>query len=214
MVGKETLLQTTRSICALNHALGLLLPFENTDAGEPNLAGVLPRLADYVTHRLQALTMARGHPDLKPSFASVLAAIGPRGGRIQHMADSQAVSKQAISAVASELEKIGYIERRPDPGDARQLILVFSPSGCRLIEDSVSALDALEQEMTQHLGRQHFVQLTTTLRQIYHSLHLEEAVFGDEDSDDIIVLARQLKKRLGDDGARALAKLILADQNN
>ena len=214
MVGKKTLLITTRTICELNRALGLLLPFENNDASEPNLAAVLPRLADYVTHRLQALTMTRGHPGLKPSFASVLAAIGPRGGRIQHMADSQAVSKQAISAVASELEKLGYIERRPDPGDARQLILVFSPSGCRLIEDSVSALDELEQEMTHHIGRQDFAQLTGTLRQIYRSLYLEEDVFGDEDSDDIIVLARQLTKRLGDDGARALAKLILADQNN
>jgi DNA-binding MarR family transcriptional regulator len=214
MVGEEALRGATRGIRELNQALGLLLPFEFAQNAEPNLAAVLPRLANYVTHRLQGLTMARGHSALKPSFASVLAAIGPGGGRIQHMADTQAVSKQAISAVASELEDLGYIERRPDPGDARQLILVFSPSGCRLIEDSVSALDELEQELSRLLGREGFNQLTDTLRQIYQSLHLEEDVFGSEDSDDIIVLAKQLIKRLGDDGARALAKLILADQNN
>ncbi len=214
MVGEKAMRTATSSIYELNRALGLLLPFENTQATDPNLAAVLPRLANYITHRLQALTMAHGHPDLKPSFASVLAAIGPGGGRIQHMADSQAVSKQAISAVASELEDLGYIERRPDPHDARQLILVFSPAGCQLIDDSVSALDELEGELARQLGQEDFSQLAGTLRQVYQSLHLEEDVFGTEDSDDIIVLAKQLIKRLGDDRARALAQLILSDQNN
>ena len=147
---------------------------------------------------------------MKPSFAAVLSAIGPGGGRIQHMADNQAVSKQAISAIASELEKLGYLERRPDPRDARQLILLFSPSGCRLIEDSVSALDELEQEFTGHLGQEGFAEMTDVLSRIYKALHLEAEVFGGEDSDDIAVLARQLVKRLGDDSARALAQFILA----
>ena len=211
-VGEEALRTGTRRICELNRALGLLLPFEHTQAGEPNLAAALPRLANHVTHRLQALTMARGHPGLKPSFGAVLAAIGPRGGRIQTMADNQAVSKQAISAIATELEQLGYIERCPDPRDARQLILLFSASGCRLIEDSVSALDELEQDFIEHLGKRGFSEMTDVLSRIYRALHLEEDVFESEDSDDIVVLARQLVKRLGDDSARALAQLILSGQ--
>ena len=191
-VGEEALRTGTRRICELNRALGLLLPFEHTQAGEPNLAAALPRLANHVTHRLQALTMARGHPGLKPSFGAVLAAIGPRGGRIQTMADNQAVSKQAISAIATELEQLGYIEPCPDPRDARQLIR--------------------EQDFIEHLGKRGFSEMTDVLSRIYRALHLEEDVFESEDSDDIVVLARQLVKRLGDDSARALAQLILSGQ--
>ena len=74
---------------------------------EAALAGLLPRFSDFLKHRLMALTAAKGHPDLKLSFAQVLSAIGPQGGRIQQMAELQGVTKQAISAIAVELEDLG-----------------------------------------------------------------------------------------------------------
>lgn len=212
VAGTAELAQATASIGKLVQSLALLLPFEEIEA--PPLAGLLPRLSDHITNRLLALTMARGHSGLKRSFSSVLTAIGPNGGRIQQMANSQDVSKQAISVTASELEALGYIERRPDPKDARQVILVFTARGERLIADSIAAVEELEQEFNQHLDEEAVRQIKTVISRIYQSLHLEQDVFGHVESDDIRVLARELSRKLGDEGAKALARLILSGETD
>jgi DNA-binding MarR family transcriptional regulator len=212
VVGAAELFQATTSIGRLVRSLDLLLPFEEIEA--PPLAGLLPRLSNYIAYRLLTLTKARGHPGLKRSFSSVLTAIGPNGGRIQQMANSQDVSKQAISATASELEALDYIERRPDPKDARQVILVFTARGEQLITDSIAAVDELEQEFNDHLGEEAVQQIKTVMSRIYKSLGLEQDVFGNADSDDIRVLARELTRKLGDEGAKALARLILSGETD
>lgn len=211
LLGEEVIDEVSATIAALNKSLGLLQPLE--DDAAPVLAAALPRLSDYISQRLQNLTMSRGHPGLKRSFGAVLTAIGPRGGRIQQMADRQDVSKQAISAIASELESLGYIQRCPDPDDARQLVLVFTDRGRQLVADSVASVDELEGEFATLVGVKRLEQAAGALARIYRSLHLEEDVFGHADSNDIRVLARQLTRQLGDAGARALARLILTGES-
>ena len=209
ILGKAELAELTASAHQLASALGLLLPYqENISLA---LGASLPRLSDYITQQLQALTMAKGHPLLKRSFGQVLTAIGPRGGRIQQMASSQDVSKQAISAIATELEEYGYIQRQPDPEDARQVLLTFTPAGEQLISDSVASVDQLAEEFAAIIGKRPLRRLQTALANIYQALQLEQDVFGDSTRNDLQSLARQLNRQLGEQGARNLALLILSD---
>ena len=194
----------------------LRLPFLGMDladdVGTLPLAAVLPRLSDYTSNRLMELTIARGHPQLKLSFGQVLTAIGPRGGRIQQMADSQGVSKQAISAVASELEALGYIRRDPDPRDARQVVLQFTDMGRRLIADSVESVEDLRGEFALHIGLPALVEAEQTLRQLYRRLQLEDEIFDNDTggASDVRLLARQLHRQLGAQGAEDLGRLLLS----
>ena len=208
IVENDELDEVNSSIIELSRSLGLLFPFEVEST--LILAGVMPRLSDYISHRLQSLTMAKDHPRLKRSFGSVLAAIGPRGGRIQQMANSQDVSKQAIAAIASELEELGYIRRDPDPDDARQVVLQFTASGKKLIADSVASVDELAVEFSGIIGETAFQNVKDAMARIYRSLHLEEDVFGNTDNNDIHLLARQINRQLGEAGAKALATLLLS----
>ncbi len=57
-VGDKELQQATDSVAELGRALGLLLPFEQADTAP--LAGLLPRLSDYITNRLLELTTCQG----------------------------------------------------------------------------------------------------------------------------------------------------------
>ena len=196
----------------LYQGLGLLAPAP-VDAGNGQdawLAGLLPRLRDYVSHRLMHLTAEAGHPGLKQSFGQVLAAIGPGGGRIQQMADAHGVSKQAISAIATELEELGYIHRVSDPADARQVLLHFTGRGLGLIADSVASVDALYAELSRLAGAAGMETFCGVLRDLYRGLHLEEDVFGNSAALDIRALARQLQQQLGEEGARALGQLLLS----
>ncbi|MEH6584700.1 MAG: MarR family winged helix-turn-helix transcriptional regulator [Halioglobus sp.] len=212
IVGDKELALANASIVQLIDQLDLSFPFESNKV--PNLSAVLPRLSDFITGRLQSLTMAKGHPKLKRSFGSVLTAIGPAGGRIQQIANTRNVSKQAISAIASELEELGYIRRQPLPADVRQVVLLFTDKGQELIADGVASVHELAQAFSDLIGEHELQQLNEVMARIYRSLHLEHDIFDHADSNDIRIVARQVKRQLGEDGAKALARLLLSNDSN
>jgi len=190
-------------------SLGLTVQ-DRAPASRPILGGLLPRLSDYTLHRLMELTRARGHPDLKLSFEQVLTHIGPSGGRIQHMAAIHDVSKQAISAIATELEQLGYLQRDPDPLDARQVLLVLTPRGKRLITDSVASGAELEAELAGIVGEAAYRRVADVLRDLFHGLALERESSDNAGAADIGLLAHRLQQQLGEHGSQALARLLLS----
>lgn len=212
LAGNSDIEAVVKGLIELNRKLGLLFPVE--DESRLMLVALMPRLSDYMSDRLQTLTMQKGHPKLKRSFGQVLLFIGPRGGSIQQMANAQDVSKQAISAIASELEDCGYLRRDPDPEDARQLVLNFTDAGKRLIRDSVESTDQLAREFIRIIGKDAMTQITDVMSRIYRSLNLEQEIFGHADSNDIRVIARQVTRQLGEQGARELARLLLSGEQN
>lgn len=175
------------------------------------LGGLLPRIADYMMQRLMHLTGARGHPQLKMSYAQVLTLIGPEGGRIQQMARIHEVSKQAVSAVASELEQLGYIQRALDPRDARQVLLQLTDAGWQLLTDSVAAVDVLEQEIGLHLHSDSLEEMVFVAAELYGALHLEEEVFEPNYApltSNLKMLASHLRNQLGRKDTAELARLL------
>lgn len=182
----------------------------------PALGGMLPRLADYIMLRLMELTRAKGHPGLKLSFGQVLPFIGDAGGRIQQIAALHDVSKQAISAIATELEALDYLRRDTDPTDARQLVLQFTERGEALIADSVLSTEELESEFAAIVGNTALIKLKKTFQAIYlglgldHSLqhHSNAAQRGELYQTDLRLLANQLLEQLGDKRSRELARLL------
>lgn len=201
-------------LIALDEALGLsscVVASESLGEGDDValFAGLLPRLADYITRRLMVLTMGKGHPDLKQSFGQVLTLIGPSGGRINHMAAIQKVSKQAISATVAELDDLGYVSRCPDPADARQVVIHFTPRGQDLIADSVQSVEELESEFQSVIGESSLEYFKRVFLRLYQGLSLEAEVFSNLESADIPALAHQLRQQLGDDGVKALVAQLL-----
>jgi DNA-binding MarR family transcriptional regulator len=207
IAGANAIADATRTLFQFCQHRELLLP---QLLEETLMMALLPRVSDYINQRLMLLTMDRGHPELKPHFGQVLMFITPDGGRIQPIADINNVSKQAISAIATELEELGYIYRRVDSRDARQVVLFYTESGRHLIADSVAAIDDLEQEFTALLSAASLRRLKQTIHTLYRALHLEEDIFGNEAPVDIRVLAGQLREQLGREGARALGDLLCA----
>ncbi|MCZ6830318.1 MAG: MarR family transcriptional regulator [Gammaproteobacteria bacterium] len=175
------------------------------------LGGLLPRISDHMMQRLMELTRAKGHPGLKMSYAQVLTLIGPEGGRIQQMARIQEVSKQAIAAVAKELQALGYIRREADPADARQLVLILSDRGLQLLTDSVESVAELERELQSIVGPAGLAEIQQLVAALYRALHLEEEIFGEVEvsaEPDLPQLASRLTRQLGQEGAAELARLL------
>lgn len=211
LLGKREIDQLASLLAQLFSGLGLQRPKVSKRDIDTSalLSGLLPRLSDYVMHRLMELTIAKGHPGLKMSHGQVLTLIGISGGYIQQMAAIQEVSKQAISAIVNELELLGYLYREVDPNDARQQRILLTPAGIQLLGASVASVDQLEKEFTVLLGKKNLQQIKSIAEQLYQSLHLEEDVFGPR--QDLLTLAQQLKKQLGRQELRELTRLLQID---
>lgn len=182
------------------------------------MGGLLPRLADYILLRLMELTRAKGHDGLKISFGQVLPFIGANGGSIQQIANLHQVSKQAISAIANELEELGYLCREPHPTDARQLLLQFTPRGRQLIADSVRSTEELEAEFQAIVGKRAMRTVGRVLRHLYLTLQPEHGAMLEtaetqmpprtSEVTDLRLLAGQLRQQLGEQRCLELAALL------
>jgi DNA-binding MarR family transcriptional regulator len=173
------------------------------------LAGLLPRISEFIIHRLMQLTRGKGHPALKLSFGQVIPLIGPLGGRIQHIAATQDVSKQAISVIAMELEELGYLTREQDTEDARQIILRFTDAGIQLMGDAAGSVIELETEFAALIGRGNMQNLEKTFAAVSTGLGLERGRFSQHEAVDLKLLAKQLRQQLGAHGTQALGQLLI-----
>lgn len=211
LVGEARIHDASKSLHKLYRDLSLgLTPQRSATGAQVAMGGLLPRLSDYTLQRLMELTQEKGHPGLKLSFGQVLGQIGPSGGRIQQIAAMHDVSKQAISAIATELEQMGYLARTTDPSDARQIALTFTDRGEQLIADSVISGNELESEFATIIGQAALKRLDATLHDLYFGLRLTaKGTAKSSNAADISLLAHQLQQQLGEKGSRALARLLL-----
>ena len=209
IVGSDAVADSSASLRKIyrSHALGGQTRVDLV-GGYRGMGGLLPRLSDYIMQRLMELSIDAGHPGLKLSFGSVLTLIGPSGGKIQQIAAINDVSKQAISAIASELEQLGYLEREADSRDGRQIMLRFTEQGEQLIADSVNSVQSLELEFSEIIGKAAMERLKKVLAKLYRGLGLEQEVFELDNPSDLTELAKKLRLQLGEKGSRNLARLL------
>jgi DNA-binding MarR family transcriptional regulator len=102
---------------------------------EPNfparpLIGLLLRLLyqDYAGEIDAALRQA-GFDDLRPAHANVFPFVPPEGITISVLADLARVRKQTMAEAVDQLERMGYVERRPNPNDGRSRLVFLTERG-------------------------------------------------------------------------------------
>jgi DNA-binding MarR family transcriptional regulator len=133
----------------------------------PPLIGALLRVPlETVRRRMLQRLHDQGYDDLEPAHLVVLQYPGPQGARPSELAARLRVSKQALNYLLGQLERLGYLERRPDPDDLRSKRIALTPRGLALIPVIRAAVAEVEDEWARQLGRQRFDQLRTLLRDL------------------------------------------------
>ncbi|MFI9380061.1 MarR family winged helix-turn-helix transcriptional regulator [Kutzneria sp. NPDC052558] len=105
---------------------------------------------------------SHGH-DLPLNQARVFQRINADGSRLSELAQASQLSKQTVGSIVDQLEAAGYVERIPDPSDARARLVTVTAKGRSLVELSIPVIREIEAEWTTTLGRARMLQLKETL---------------------------------------------------
>lgn len=216
VAGSDILERVTGLLEQLCQALQVTVPryqvleaIGRTTQRQPQKLNVLlPILNDYFYESLVSSLSSKGFQGLKPNFSQVLGLIVLDQGRIQYIASLTGVTKQAIAAIANELEQLGYINKEADPHDKRQIILRLAPLGQRLLNASEQSIEELTLKLEAILGQSAFELVDNTLAELY--IHgIEHQGLQGSLPVNIEQLSQQLLQELGPAGTRALAQHLM-----
>ncbi|TMK72097.1 MAG: MarR family transcriptional regulator [Actinobacteria bacterium] len=133
----------------------------------PPLIGALLRLPwETVQQRMLERLHERGFDDLDAAHLNVFQYPGPQGARPSDLAARLRMSKQALNYLLGELERLGYVERRPDPDDLRSKRVAVTRRGKSAINVIREAVAEMETEWGRHLGEKRFAQLRELLLEL------------------------------------------------
>jgi DNA-binding MarR family transcriptional regulator len=137
------------------------------EAAEPPLIGALLRMSfETVRARMLQRLHERGFIDLQAAHLNVFQYPGPQGSTPSELAARLGISKQALNYLLGELERLGYLERQPDPDDLRSKRVVLTGRGTSVIGVIRDAVAEVETAWTEQLGRERFAQLRALLLEL------------------------------------------------
>jgi len=93
-----------------------------------------------------------GFDDLTLAQGRIAARLGEEGTRLTELAAAAQVTKQTAGFLVDQLERAGYVERRPDPTDARARLVVIAERGRRAQARAREMEQVVEAEWGAHLG--------------------------------------------------------------
>lgn len=129
---------------------------------EPNVPTLLFIAYRSVENRVLAAVLDKGHP-ITLAQARIVQRIGPDGTRLTRLAEQAQVTKQTAGALVDQLVAAGYLERRPDPTDARARLIAMSELGTRVWAIATAELDRVQAEWARHVGADRWAELHRTL---------------------------------------------------
>ena len=133
----------------------------------PPLIGALLRIPwEAVQRHMLERLQERGFDDLDVAHLNVFQYPGPQGARPSELAARLRISKQALNYLLGELERLDYLERRPDPDDLRSKRVVLTRRGTSAIHVIREAVGELETAWAEKLGPERFSELRNLLLEL------------------------------------------------
>lgn len=112
---------------------------------------------------LQAALEPNGLRPLSRAQAFVVTNIGAGENKASNIARNLGVSRQAISQILGELERLRYVKLVADPEDKRSKIVRFNADFAEEAEVCAQIFHAVEHELERRIGRRRMTALRDSL---------------------------------------------------
>ena len=94
------------------------------------LIGLLLRLLyQHYAQDIDAALREAGFGDIRPPHANVFPFVPTEGITVSGLAELARVRKQTMAQAVDQLERMGYVERRPNPDDRRSRLVFLTERG-------------------------------------------------------------------------------------
>jgi DNA-binding MarR family transcriptional regulator len=141
-------------------------------------AQLLFKCARLMNERALQLVQERTKQQVRPSHTALFPHIDLQGTRPSVLADRLGISKQAVGQLVEELEKMGLLDRVPDPADGRACLVRFSARGKKGLFVGLAMLGEMEKRLAKDVGERDVAHMHQTLRKLL--TELEKAPTGSE----------------------------------
>ncbi|WP_033294219.1 MarR family winged helix-turn-helix transcriptional regulator [Amycolatopsis jejuensis] len=126
------------------------------------LLGGFHTMVDEVTAELTK----RGHHGVRPVHEFALRAVDAGADTASELGRRLSVTKQAAAQTIAALEEFGYVNREPDPGDARRKRVRVTPRGHELMRVGGALFDDVRRRWEVRIGPEQLEILETCLAQL------------------------------------------------
>ncbi|MBW4722134.1 MarR family winged helix-turn-helix transcriptional regulator [Saccharothrix obliqua] len=133
---------------------------------DPNIGLLLYLPHRELEDRVFAALARAGFDDVTPAQARLFQRIGPDGSRLAELAEAARVTRQTAGFLVDQLERAGYVERTPDPTDARARLVRFAERGRAALPVAEAVIAEVEAEWAAHLGQRRMAALRDALARL------------------------------------------------
>ena len=136
---------------------------EVTEVAAPNV-GVLMFVAHRaMEERVLTALRAAGFDDVTLAQGRVFARVGDEGTRLTDLAEMAQVTKQTAGFLVDKLSDAGYVERVPDPTDARARLVRIAERGRVAQACAARVVAEVEAEWEAHVGVEEMARLRSIM---------------------------------------------------
>lgn len=119
--------------------------------------------------------VAAGLHDARVPHTHVTAYIKADGSRLTELAAQARMTLPAMSELVDDLQRLGIVERRPDPSDGRAKLICLTETGWEAMRSARTAIAEIEAGYAELVGAKRFEAVAQTLDELLAALGARQA---------------------------------------
>jgi DNA-binding MarR family transcriptional regulator len=119
--------------------------------------------------------IAAGLENARVPHTHVTAYIKAEGSRLTELATQARMTLPAMSELVDDLQRIGIVERRPDPSDGRAKLICLTDAGWEAMRTGRRVIADIEAGYIELVGAKRFEDAAETLNELLAGLDSREA---------------------------------------
>jgi DNA-binding MarR family transcriptional regulator len=139
------------------------------------IIGLLLRLVyQHYSQDIHAALREAGFGDIGPAHANVFPFVPPEGITVSQLAELAQVRKQSMAQAVDQLERMGYVERRPKPEDRRSRLVFLTQRGAAIKPVTHATAARVEEHWAQLTSPQELEDLRASLLHLLAELRTQQ----------------------------------------